>query len=60
MTQTIKVTKPSAVGRAGTEALVKALGLIGTARNFIYENSRQKSCQQIGLTNQMPARLESK
>lgn len=32
MTQKIKITKPSEVRRAGTEALVKALGPIGMAR----------------------------
>lgn len=32
MTQTIKLTKPSEIRRAGTEALVKALGPIGMAR----------------------------
>lgn len=32
MTQTIKITKPSEIRRAGTEALAKALGPIGMAR----------------------------
>ncbi len=31
-TQTIKVTKPSEIRKAGTEALVRALGPIGMAR----------------------------
>lgn len=32
MTQTISLIKPSEIRRAGTEALVKALGPIGLAR----------------------------
>lgn len=37
MTQTIKLTKPSEIRKAGTEALAKALGPTGMARyNFSY------------------------
>lgn len=32
MTKTINITKPSEIRRAGTEALVKALGPIGMAK----------------------------